>query len=248
MRTIYPLIKSGWGDCEELRYSLRSLEKFADWDLDVVIIGYLPDWLKKVTHVEFQDGGRGGVSANVAYKIDLLRRRFQDDEFVWMNDDHYLLKKTNIKELKRGRYLANLKGVPTPVTPKKWRKGVYRPTKWQMRVFNTRDRCKELGLPEYNPALHIPAVYYRDVMKEAFNSFDLYSGAMLFSVAHFNLSVGMKAVQPMLGEDRLGLYNKASLPTNWDKYRFLNHDNVGLTDALKGKLEELFSEKSRFER
>ena len=87
MTVAYPI--TAQLDYTELRYSLRSLEKFLTPPFEVVIIGnHMPDWITGVTQIELAD---------VPNKKQLsIRRKIYAaleyaEEILFMNDDVYLL-------------------------------------------------------------------------------------------------------------------------------------------------------------
>lgn len=90
MHYLYPL---GWGsrwDNNELRYSLRSLEKNCKVD-GVTIVGNCPRWLKNVQHVPFNPVD--GSKINREYTALLGALPYVPNEFIFMNDDFYVMEK-----------------------------------------------------------------------------------------------------------------------------------------------------------
>lgn len=80
-------------DYTELRYSLRSIEKFLKKPFEVVVVGVMvPDWINNVTQIEIPDvPGRSLLSV----RRKVIAALHYTDEIFFMNDDFYLLKKTN---------------------------------------------------------------------------------------------------------------------------------------------------------
>lgn len=79
----------------ELRYCLRSVEKYLTGYGDVFIIGNKPGWLKNVIHIPYDEGfapRSHEKERNIFNKImaGCADERVTDD-FLFMNDDHYLL-------------------------------------------------------------------------------------------------------------------------------------------------------------
>lgn len=88
MKTVvYPLTVQL--DYTELKYSLRSLDKFLPKPFEVVIVGnVIPDWITNVTQIELPDvTGRPMLSVRRKVIAALHYR----DEFLFMNDDIYLI-------------------------------------------------------------------------------------------------------------------------------------------------------------
>lgn len=87
---VYPLGNgSPWND-NELRYSLRSVEKHLSGFGNVYLIGRLPHWAKNVIHVPAFDN-QDNKEKNIAWKVlkacDIAE---VSEDFLFMNDDHIL--------------------------------------------------------------------------------------------------------------------------------------------------------------
>lgn len=82
---------STWND-QELKYSLRSIEKHLTNYRNVYIIGSLPSFINKksVTHIPAID--RHGHERNIMEKVKIACSTPEiSDRFLFFNDDHYLL-------------------------------------------------------------------------------------------------------------------------------------------------------------
>lgn len=84
----------------ELKYSLRSIEKFATGFNRVFLIGYKPKFLNyfKIRHIDFLEKHTSFV--NVFNKL-LFISRFTDisEYFIYFNDDFYLLKSIELNKI-----------------------------------------------------------------------------------------------------------------------------------------------------
>lgn len=89
---------SKWQD-NELRYSLRSVEKFGQNVDGVTIIGQLPTWLRKVTYIKAADPYEMKCD-NAWLKIHVACMQLKRP-FVLMNDDFFLLQPTDFNNLPR---------------------------------------------------------------------------------------------------------------------------------------------------
>lgn len=92
MDLVYVNVKSNWNS-NELRFSLRSAEKFLSFD-KVFIIGYLPEFISpyKVIYIPFQDNpAQKYKSVNAKVRLILENPDISED-FIFMNDDFWLLK------------------------------------------------------------------------------------------------------------------------------------------------------------
>lgn len=81
---------SFWGD-NELRYSLRSIEKHLKNYGNIFIIGRKPDWLTNVTFIEYEDM-TPYKERNIFTKIVMACEiKEMSERFLFMNDDHFLV-------------------------------------------------------------------------------------------------------------------------------------------------------------
>ena len=86
---VYPVTGKGW-DHMELRWSLRSIEKFAgDMVRNVWLIGERPDWYKGGVLEYERNEGDSGNADQVRKLLAAARSPEVSDAFVWMNTDFY---------------------------------------------------------------------------------------------------------------------------------------------------------------
>jgi hypothetical protein len=85
---------SHWNNLE-LRYCLRSIEKYLTGYGDIFIVGEKPDWVCNIIHIPCPDYGDKTYDKerNIYTKImtAIADERVTED-FLFMNDDHYLLR------------------------------------------------------------------------------------------------------------------------------------------------------------
>jgi hypothetical protein len=93
-KVMYPLANQL--DYIELRFSLRSVEKYISEPIEVVIVSeMLPDWITNITHLRLKDiPGRKQLSI----RRKILAGLEYSKEVFFMNDDIYLLKPTDTKD------------------------------------------------------------------------------------------------------------------------------------------------------
>ena len=103
----YPYLASAsrW---EELRYSLRSLDKYLKEDFEVWIVGDLPEWIRNVKHIPHQktEMTNAGVTYDAVSKLKLyIDNHESPDQFLRMYDDVYLTGARTVKQMQITRYL-----------------------------------------------------------------------------------------------------------------------------------------------
>jgi hypothetical protein len=98
----------------EIRYSIRSLEKFAPHHGRIFVVGELPEWLTGVTHIKAADSERNKImNARNKYLAAASDPRVSA-EFVLMNDDFFLTKEVEKwVTYSRGKLDALIKRHPT---------------------------------------------------------------------------------------------------------------------------------------
>ena len=92
MDLVYVVGKGGlWGH-NELKFSIRSAEKFLKFDR-LFLVGYKPTFINdKATHILIEDN-QGHKYKNVTQKVKyILDSKELSDEIIYMNDDFFLLK------------------------------------------------------------------------------------------------------------------------------------------------------------
>lgn len=105
MKFLY-VLKPGKGNSQqEMRYSLRSIDKYHP-DADVYVVGGAYKWMKGVTLIDYPDNNPDPI-VNVSNKLKRATCELPSGTYVYMNDDFILLKPwvhanwydTTIKEL-----------------------------------------------------------------------------------------------------------------------------------------------------
>lgn len=94
---VYTLADKSNDDFQELKYSLRSLEKFGSGYSRVIVVGGKPTWLSnEVIHLEAHD--KWYKQKNILEKLKVAASSdYVTDNFWHFNDDYFLLKPHNFK-------------------------------------------------------------------------------------------------------------------------------------------------------
>lgn len=96
---------------EELRYALRSLKNITNWNGEVFVVGGREDWFTdKITHIPMKRAA-GLKHRDLYIKMrKMIRTKEIANDFIYMNDDMYIMEKMPIKNLNQGeikRYAGN---------------------------------------------------------------------------------------------------------------------------------------------
>jgi hypothetical protein len=75
----------------ELRFSLRSVEKFLTGYGKVWIVGECPDWVRNANHIPAADSGKNPDHSIMLKITEACNHPEVSDDFLFFNDDHFLL-------------------------------------------------------------------------------------------------------------------------------------------------------------
>ncbi len=101
MDIVIPLGKGSRWENNELRYTLRSIEKYITGTSRLFIVGLCPDWLTgDFVHIPFEDAPGGEFrDLNIFSKIlAACSDQRLSSSFIYFSDDHYLLTRHNVSE------------------------------------------------------------------------------------------------------------------------------------------------------
>ncbi|HZK93147.1 MAG TPA: hypothetical protein VFC67_02985 [Prolixibacteraceae bacterium] len=256
----YPYLASAsrW---DELRYSLRSLDKFFNEDFEVWIVGDMPEWIRNVKHIPHQktEMTKAGATYDAVSKLKLyIDHDDSPHQFLRMYDDVYLTGTRTVKQMQITRYLF---------TNDELNSGEFASggIVWRDQVFRSTDAVVSLGYPGYMTETHCPEVFEKMKMRKIFEMFDPLENRLLTSTLYFNVfpyelmlkdrkveralfygyesdfSYGPGECEPV--ETQLNRVSGVCA----GKY-YLNHNDDGLDDNLKKFIRGMFPDKCRFEK
>lgn len=91
MDIVYPLGTGSYVNNNELRFSLRSIERYLTGYSKVWIVGERPDWIQNVNHIPFPDEPLRPSDYNIMKKVTrAIEEKELSDQFMFFNDDHFL--------------------------------------------------------------------------------------------------------------------------------------------------------------
>lgn len=216
---------SRWQD-NELRYALRSIEKYLTGHGNIYIIGKKRTWLNNVTFIECKD--EGAKADRIFNKIlKAAKDERVSDPFLYMNDDHYLLKPLDIKEIKYWKY-----GTMRDVANKA--QGNY-----LKRVLRCDRFFRLKGWQTTNFDIHVPILFE----KEKFKSLEQDDYIIK---SHYCNKFGIE------GEDMEDILfhspkKKQEIYDRIEGRLFMSVNDSGLNETMKGFLNELYPQQSNYE-
>lgn len=226
---------SRWANTE-LRFSLRSVQKYLSGYRQVFVVGSCPSFLGNVIHLPMPDMFRYNKEANIAAKLlEACKCDFLSARFVFMNDDHFFLgmqEAEAIENAHKGEIVADSKNA------------IYNST-----LMNTKQALLSAKLPTKNFDVHLPMLMDKYWVKKALSSFnwavDSFTSGMLVKSMFANYS-GLEGVEvaDLKLEGPLSKDQIASLIK--DRWAFSIGDDI--TREIKFMLFQLYPNRSIYER
>ena len=229
----------------ELRYSLRSLEKHLKEPFQVWIVGEKPGWLTNVNHISHKrvPGVHFTNCFDANSKMELAINHPEiGDNILWMYDDMYLLRDCVLRDFEV--YLAvnhyddlNHKSSNTHMEL----------------LIDTLKVLLENGKSAYNCETHTPRLYNKTILQDVFKKYNptemrLLASTLYYNDLYFELKPHlMQKYDPYKagfnGKHHAHVFvsnNIVEINEILSGKTFLNHNNEGLSVALKRVIEQRF--------
>ena len=245
---VYPNVEK-YVQWEEMKYSLRSLEKnLVDVEFRIWIVGDHPDWLSdEARFINVPCTGKTTRIDQAMKRIAVDNHPEINETYFWMNDDIYLINPVTYADLCIPKILNDLAKSINRYDPQ---------TTWGADMHATYKRLKAENLPTLNYAIHLPYMYEKVKSKELFRLFDLDKNPYVFENLYYNLFFAhLIPYRLSLDETNNLLFCINRQSPNWNavsiqlnQKKFMNNSEAGMSDKLKALLASLFPEKSRFEK
>lgn len=231
--------KKKWKNKEELKYSIRSVEKNFVNLRNIVIVGTLPDWAKNIKHIEAHDPYIDKDS-NIIHKLLMACR---DEEvsanFVNMSDDQYFIKSTTYKQL----YPYNLN---TDLRRMQKMKEV---SAYGKKIKRTVNLLQSQNLPAHNYEGHIPYLINKERYLNILSNYKYDQiGGLCGNTVYFN---NLNDFEEVPVERVRAYFRKAAVPSRIknrvEGKLFLSIQKAALNKDMKDYIQSNFSEKSKYE-
>ncbi len=229
LQFVYPYWHGG-AQGDELRWSMRSVEKFYAGKATILLIGDRPEWY---TGLYLPQARVPKHSTNRAFRDMLAKVRTMahgdstEARFVWMMDDIYFLKPFELEALEAPR-------------ADRWRP--HDGNSWSRRKSNTMRVLAERGYTNHDYATHLPHVVEKDKLARLFTEFDLEQNTLLWEVLYGNVFRSdphpsrpflARTWKPCAADDYLAMTTRAVV---------LNNTNSGWCEGLRDYLMGLMPE------
>jgi hypothetical protein len=236
---VYVLGKgSNWRN-NEIRFSLRAIEKNLKGVRKIWIIGEDPGFLKGVNHISHPDEFTNNADGNIIRKV--LRACQEEDlteNFLFINDDHLVMKPVRAENIP-----AFHKGDMTTFD-----KAFFEVNFWRGRLFRTKNILVQKGYTAYNFDCHVPIIFNKKIFPEVISQFD-YEKNIGYTMKSLYGNVVCKDARRLDGE-KVVLFRPYTVSDIMAKVAgagFVSFNDDGLRVQLKEWLYNTFNEVSRFE-
>ena len=239
---------------QELRHSLRSIDKHFKGEYRIWIVGDLPPWTVNVNHIPHVRNNTINLTNcyDACSKLELVINHPEiSEDFIYMYDDIYLLKDTSREELEYPLYAVSdmAKSVDRNLSTKHMR------MRWE-----TCDTLLRHGYGACNFENHLPKVFSKTLMREIFDQYDPKANRLVFSTLYYNTFLG--EIEPVLlhkddtvkaeffgtnNDYGFGSMYRVQLSQLLETKQFLNHNDNGLNTSTKNVIKARFPEKCQYE-
>ncbi len=233
---------SGWNN-NEIRFSLRSIEKLGINAGKVFIVGAHPDFLSdEVIHIPVDDIYNPTINAdgNIIHKVlaACADERLSDD-FLFINDDHILLKPIDLKDIP-----AFHKGDMNSFPSNYWTLNY-----WRTRLRRTMETLNKQGLQACHFDCHTPILLNKKIFPEVMSRFEFREGAGLTMKSLYGNSVYAETGKILEGEKKTVFENftRDQLTDRLSECGLMAFNDSGLNQSLKVWLYRKFPERSKWE-
>lgn len=230
---------SKWNN-NEIRFSLRSLEKNLKGVRRVWVVGEKPDFLKNATHIPYPDELVNNADGNIIRKVlRVCQEKSLTSRFLFINDDHLVIKPVIADEIPPFH-----KGDLTRQSKEYFEKDF-----WRGRLWRTMNILIKKGYSALHFDCHTPIVIDKKLFPGVIEQFD-YSKNIGFTMKSLYGNV-VHPDGPLLRSEKMTIFRPFTLQQIRDRVSksFLaSFNDRGLSPGLKCWLLEMFPEPSRYEK
>lgn len=222
-----------WWNYEELRYTLRGIHNIEQFNWEVYIIWWKPNWISWIKYIEFKQ--EWNKYKNVGDKIDFIINSDISEDFIYMNDDMYILKPVKLEYYKTATlkdYREYLKGLKTH---------------WQFETIieNTYNLFPDWDCFD----THTPIIYNKTKLRKLREKYDrLYSTRTLYC-NEYGIKWKFLNTKNYTGNNNIKdckIYHRKQIWIS-DKQIFLSSDNKAMCEEFKQLLDKYLT-KSKYEK
>lgn len=238
---VYVLGKGSRWKNNEIRYSLRSVEKNLIGYRNIYVVGENPGFLKGIIHISYPDEiGPQNADGNIACKVlRACREKDLSDDFLFINDDHLILKPMDVSTIP-----AFHKGDMNDYPEKHWSNNL-----WRRRLKRTRDILNQKNLPAMNYDCHVPILFNKHTFPKAIEMFNFREDIGYTMKSMYGNVACQDSCTLLAGEKRtvFQMLHFSQIENRLNNCDFASYNDEGLNAHLKKWLWSTFTSMSRFE-
>lgn len=237
---VYPLGKGSSWNNNELRFSLRSVQKNLKNVRKVFIIGEKPEWLKNVTHIQCYDIFPNNADGNIITKVlAACKNEGLSDNFLFMNDDYIVMNPVDASKIP-----AYHKGDMAEFEQQYFEKNY-----WRGRLYRTMKILKKRGFPTFHFDGHIPIIMNKKLFPQIIAQFN-YQDDIGYCMKSLYANVAYKEYQPVDGVKKVlsRPYIIKDLERIYSPFIFISVKDDGLTLDFKKWIFGKFPDMSKYEK
>lgn len=238
---VYVLGRGSKWKNNEIRFSLRSVEKNLTGYRNIYVVGENPVFLQGVIHIPYPDEiGPQNADGNIACKVlRACQEKDLSDDFLFINDDHLIL-----KPMEASLIPAFHKGDMNDYPEKHWTNNL-----WRRRLKRTRDVLNRKGLPAFNYDCHVPILFNKHSFPKVLEMFDFREDIGYTMKSMYGNVVHQESGNLLGGEKRtvFQFMQTGQIESRLRGCDFMSFNDEGLNAHLKKWLWLKFPLRSRYE-
>jgi hypothetical protein len=236
---VYVLGKGSHWRNNEIRFSLRALQKNLKGVKKIWIIGENPGFVKGINLIPFPDELVNNADGNIIRKIlRVCQEEELTDTFLFINDDHLVMKPVYASQIPPFH-----KGDMTTFDKK-----FFEINFWRGRLFRTKNILVQKGFTAYNFDCHLPIVLSKKQFPEVMAMFDFEKNIGYTMKSLYGNVIYKNA--PLLQGEKAVLFRPYTIGDIREKAEgreFISFNDDGLRVPLKEWLYRTFPGQSKYE-
>lgn len=237
---VYVLGSGSIWNNNEIRFSLRSLEKNLQGFRNIWVVGIRPEWIRNIRYIEFGDELKNNADGNIARKLlRVCQEEDLTDDFLFINDDHFVIKPVNASDIPPF-HKGDLSRLPDEY---------FQHSFWRGRLFRTRNILISKHLPALHYDCHAPMVINKQKFPQAISQFDFEKNIGYTMKSLYGNVIYGKDGKRLNGE-KVTIFKKMTtheIKRHCIRAMFVAVNNAGLNASFKEWLYEVFPDPSRYE-
>lgn len=237
---VYVLGKGSTWDNNEIRFSIRSVEKYLKNYGNIYIVGENPGFLNGIIHIPYPDElGPDNADGNITRKlIRACHEKELSDIFLKMNDDYLIVNPIDANKIKP-LHKGHLKDLPEKYFTR---------NHWRKRLGRTRDILLQKKLTTKHFDYHAPIPINKNNFPEIVSQFD-YETGIGYTTRSIYGNVAYPNARLLTNEKKIIFRHRtlAEIEEIASSTTFIAYNDNGLNKDLKAFLYQRFPEKSKYE-